>query len=109
MTQYADESPRGIVVAAGEHGVVSYANASFRRFAGAEDRPVLGSRFFDAFPLLGSEHVRNAIACALNNGEVQATEIRIRSVPETPLNNAALVAGRAGDRASRRGDRFRTQ
>ncbi len=67
----------GVVVTAGQDGTVSYANASFRRLAEAEDRPVLGRTFFDAFPLLSNEHVRAVVTSALQKGCVAAIEIPV--------------------------------
>ncbi len=89
ISQHADSCPLGIVVTSGDDGVVSYANRSFRRLAGAEDRVVLGVKFFDAFPLLGSGYVRNVISDALKNGCAQPTEIDLESPLHAPTNDSA--------------------
>jgi len=84
IDQHAGDCRDGIAVVTGEDGLVSYANVSFRRLAAAEDRPVLGCTFFDAFPLLGSERVRTAVSMALKNRRAPPVDIDTRPTSQTP-------------------------
>jgi signal transduction histidine kinase len=89
ISQHADECPLGIAVTSGTDSVVSYANPSFRRLAGAEDRAVLGCTFFEAFPLLGSEYVRQVISGALKGGCVDAVDLYVKSPLAASANGSA--------------------
>jgi signal transduction histidine kinase len=69
------------VVVTTTDGTVTYANATFRQLSDATGSPVLGLEFFDAFPLLGGEHVRTVVREAMEQG--RSAEIPLRRISAT--------------------------
>ena len=107
IRHHADESPVGIVVLSCQGLIVKYVNAAFRRLVNAEGSVVVGSSFFEAFPVLcANDALRGMLADAAVDRDFDVADVPVRiGEPATEADSSSnLVVSVAHVRAGSRGD-----